>query len=362
MKILIATNHSYMFYRFRKELVETLMQEHEVILSTPFVGHEDNLKAMGLRCINTEIDRRSINPFKDMKLLKTYRKMLDDIQPDLVITYSIKPNIYMGSACKAKGIPYVTNVQGLGTAFEKPVLSSVVSVMYRSALRKAKTVFFENEENAQFFLHQNIISAQQMKVLPGAGINLDEYPYVPMREDGVCSFLCVGRIMKEKGVYEFYTAAKTVKAEFSEKVAFDVVGFYEDAYKETVDQLVADGVIRFHGFQTDVHPFYEAANCVVLPSYHEGMSNVLLEAAATGRPLITSDIPGCREAVEDGVSGYICPAKDADALYDAMQRFVELPESRRAEMGRRGRERMEKRFSKDAVIAETMKWLGTTNG
>ena len=362
MKILIATNHSYMFYRFRKELVETLMQEHEVILSTPFVGHEDNLKAMGLRCINTEIDRRSINPFKDMKLLKTYRKMLDDIQPDLVITYSIKPNIYMGSACKAKGIPYVTNVQGLGTAFENPVLSNVVSVMYRSALRKARTVFFENEENAQFFLHQNIISAQQMKVLPGAGINLDEYPYVPMREDGVCSFLFVGRIMKEKGVYEFFTAAKTVKAEFSEKVAFDVVGFYEDAYKETVDQLVADGVIRFHGFQTDVHPFYEAANCVVLPSYHEGMSNVLLEAAATGRPLITSDIPGCREAVEDGVSGYICPAKDADALYDAMQRFVELPESRRAEMGRRGRERMEKRFSKDAVIAETMKWLGTTNG
>ena len=362
MKILIATNHSYMFYRFRKELVETLMQEHEVILSTPFVGHEDNLKAMGLRCINTEIDRRSINPFKDMKLLKTYRKMLDDIQPDLVITYSIKPNIYMGIACKAKGIPYVTNVQGLGTAFEKPVLSSVVSVMYRSALRKARTVFFENEENAQFFLNKNIISAQQMKVLPGAGINLDEYPYVPMRDDGVCSFLFVGRIMKEKGVDEFFTAAKTVKAEFGEKVAFDVVGFYEDAYKETVDQLVADGVIRFHGFQTDVHPFYEAANCVVLPSYHEGMSNVLLEAAATGRPLITSDIPGCREAVEDGVSGYICPAKDADALYDAMQRFVELPESWRAEMGCRGRERMEKRFSKDAVIAETMKWLGTTNG
>ncbi len=362
MKILIATNHSYMFYRFRKELVETLMQEHEVILSTPFVGHEDNLKAMGLRCINTEIDRRSINPFKDMKLLKTYRKMLDDIQPDLVITYSIKPNIYMGSACKAKGIPYVTNVQGLGTAFEKPVLSSVVSVMYRSALQKAKTVFFENEENAQFFLHQNIISAQQMKVLPGAGINLDEYPYVPMQDDGVCRFLFVGRIMKEKGVYEFFTAAKTIKAEFGEEVAFDVVGFYEDAYKETVDQLVADGVIRFHGFQTDVHSFYEAADCVVLPSYHEGMSNVLLEGAATGRALITSDIPGCREAVEDGVSGYICPAKDADTLYDTMQCFVELPESWRAEMGRRGRERMEKRFSKDAVIAETMKWLGTTNG
>ena len=357
MRILIATNHSYMFYRFRKELVEALMQEHEVILSTPFVGHEDDLQAMGLRCIDMEIDRRSINPFKDMKLLKTYRKMLDEIQPDLVITYSIKPNIYMGSACKAKGIPYVTNVQGLGTAFEKPVLSSVVSVMYRSALRKAGTVFFENEENAQFFLHKNIISAQQMKVLPGAGINLDEYPYVPMQDDGVCSFLFVGRIMKEKGVDEFFAAAKTVKAELGEKVAFDVVGFYEDAYKETVDQLVADGVINFHGFQTDVHPFYEAADCVVLPSYHEGMSNVLLEGAATGRAIITSDIPGCREAVEDGVSGYLCPAKDADALYEAMRRFVELPENCRGELGRRGRERMEQRFSKTAVVAETIKHL-----
>ena len=357
MRILIATNHSYMFYRFRKELVEALTQEHEVILSTPFVGHEDDLQAMGLRCIDTEIDRRSINPFKDMKLLKAYRKMLDEIQPDLVITYSIKPNIYMGSACKAKGIPYVTNVQGLGTAFEKPVLSSVVSVMYRSALRKAGTVFFENEENSQFFLHKNIISAQQMKVLPGAGINLDEYPYVPMQDDGVCSFLFVGRIMKEKGVDEFFTAAKTIKAEFGEKVAFDVVGFYEDAYKETVDQLVADSVIKFHGFQTDVHPFYEAADCVVLPSYHEGMSNVLLEGAATGRALITSDIPGCREAVESGVSGYLCPAKDADALYEAMRRFVELPEESRAEFGCRGRERMEQRFSKTAVVAETIKHL-----
>ena len=358
MRILIATNHSYMFYRFRKELVEALMQNNEVILSTPFVGHEDDLQAMGLRCIDTEIDRRSINPFKDMKLLKTYRKMLDEIQPDLVITYSIKPNIYMGSACKAKGLPYVTNVQGLGTAFEKPMLSTVVSVMYRHALQKAKTVFFENEENAQFFLQKNIISDRQAKILPGAGINLDEYPYVPMQDDGVCSFLFVGRIMKEKGVDEFFTAAKTIKAELGEKVAFDVVGFYEDAYKETVDSLVADGIINFHGFQTDVHPFYEAADCVVLPSYHEGMSNVLLEGAATGRALITSDIPGCREAVEDGVSGYLCPTKDADALFDMMQRFAALPRDCCTEMGHLGRQRMEEQFSKTAVVAKTIEELG----
>lgn len=358
MRILVATNHSYMFYRFRKELMEALMQEHEVILSTPFVGHEDDLQAMGLRCIDTEIDRRSINPFKDMKLLKTYQKLLDEIQPELVITYSIKPNIYMGSACKAKGIPYVINVQGLGTAFEKPVLSSVVSVMYRSALRNAKAVFFENEENAQFFLHKNIISAQQMKILPGAGINLDEYPYVPLRDDGVCSFLFVGRIMKEKGVDEFFAAARTLKAELGKKVAFNVVGFYEDAYKETVDQLVADEVIKFHGFQTDVHPFYEAADCVVLPSYHEGMSNVLLEAAASGRALITSDIPGCREAVEDGVSGYLCPAQNAEALTKCFRVFADKTRNEQEQMGRYGRALIERKFDKRVVVAQTIGSLG----
>ena len=361
MKILVVTNHSYMFYRFRKELVEALMREHEVILSTPFVGHEDDLQAMGLRCINTEIDRRSINPLKDMKLLRTYQKMLDEIQPDLVITYSIKPNIYMGNACKKAGIPYCTNVQGLGTAFEKPLLSSVVSVMYRSALKKARTVFFENDENAQFFLKRNIISNVHARVLPGAGINLDEYPYVPMQDDGVCSFLFVGRIMKEKGVDEFFAAAKTLKAEFGERVSFDVVGFYEDAYKETVEKLVDDGIVNFHGFQSNVHPFYEKTDCVVLPSYHEGMSNVLLEGAASGRPLITSDIPGCREAVEDGVSGYLCKPQDVDGLCAAMQKCVYSSHEERENMGKIGRTRMEKHFSKEAIVAATIQALGFKN-
>ena len=359
MKILLATNHSYMFYRFRKELVETLIQEYEeVILSTPFVGHEDDLQAMGLRCIKTDIDRRSINPFKDMKLLETYRHMLDELQPDMVITYSIKPNIYMGTACKSKNIPYVINVQGMGTAFEKPLLSSVVSIMYRSALRKASTVFFENEENAQFFLNRKIISDQQVRVLPGAGVNLKEYPYVPMQNDGVCSFLFVGRIMKEKGVEEFFTAAKTLKAEFSEKVAFDVVGFYEDAYKEQVGRLVEDGTINFYGFQTDVHPFYETADCVVLPSYHEGMSNVLLEGAATGRALITSNISGCREAVEEGISGYLCSVQDANNLTCTMRNFVQQSFERQVQMGQNGRVLVERKFDKQLVVAQTLDGLG----
>lgn len=358
MRILIATNHSYMFYRFRKALAQELGREHEVILSTPFVGHEDDLAAMGIRCIETEIDRRSINPAKDMRLLKTYRAMLDELKPDLVITYSIKPNVYLGYCCKKAGIPYAVNVQGLGTAFEKPVLSSVVSMMYRRALRKAKVVFFENEENERFFVDKSIIAKEQASLLPGAGIDLAEYPCVPMPDDGVCRFLFVGRIMKEKGVDEFFTAAEKTKKRFGDAVAFDVVGFYEDEYKERVDALAADGVVEFHGFATDVHPFYENASCVVLPSYHEGMSNVLLEAAACGRPVITSDIPGCREAVEGGVSGLLCPVRDAEALENAMCTVAEMSFAERENMGLRGRALAEKKFDKRLVVAATVAALG----
>lgn len=358
MKILIATNHSYMFYRFRKALVEALLQEHEVVLSTPFVGHEDDLREMGITCLETKIDRRGIDPVKDMKLMGTYRAMLDEVRPDMVVTYSIKPNIYLGYLCKRKGIPYFANVQGLGTAFEKPLLSAVVSLMYRVALGRAQRVFFENEENAATFLGRKLIRREQVRVLPGAGIDTAAYPALPAEDDGVCSFLFVGRIMKEKGVDEFFAAARELKDRFGDKVAFDVVGFYEDAYRDTVDALAGAGVIRFHGFQTEVHPFYETADCVVLPSYHEGMSNVLLEGAATGRALITSDIPGCREAVEDDVSGFLCPAKDAESLTKAMEMFAALPFAVQCEMGRRGREIVKTRFDKGIVVAQTLEGLG----
>ena len=230
----------------------------------------------------------------------------------------------------------------------------MVSVMYRSALGGAGTVFFENQENAAFFLEKKIVAPAQETVLPGAGINLEEYPERPMEDDGVCRFLFVGRIMKEKGVDEFFAAAKTLKGELGDRVAFHMVGFYEDTYKAQVDQLVADGIITFHGFQTDVRSFYEASDCVVLPSYHEGMSNVLLEGAATGRALITSDIPGCREAVEPDVTGYLCAAQDAESLTCAMRRFAGLSPRQQADMGHAGRGLAEARFDKKAVVAQTV--------
>jgi len=194
-------------------------------------------------------------------------------------------------------------------------------------------------------------------VLNGAGVNLEDYPCQTYPQEGPVRFLFVGRVMHEKGVDELFAAAKRMKQKYGDGVEFHIVGSFEEAYKPVMDELEQAGVVKFHGYQSNIKSFYAMASCIVLPSYHEGMSNVLLEAAASGRPLITSDIPGCREAVENGVSGYLRPIKDADALYAAMQRFAELPEGWRAEMGRCGRDRMEQNFSKTAVVAETIKHL-----
>ena len=205
-KILIVTNHSYMLYRFRLELIQTLRQRgHEVVLSMPFVGHEDDFQTLGIRCIETPVDRRGINPKTDIALLKTYRKMLKTERPDMVVTYSIKPNIYMGFACAEQKVPYCANVQGLGTAFQKPILSTVVTGLYRTAFRRVKTVFFENSANAEAFVRKHIMKKEKQTLLRGAGINLTAYPCCPYPEERTpFHFLYLGRIMKEKGVGEAF--------------------------------------------------------------------------------------------------------------------------------------------------------------
>lgn len=353
-KILIITNHSYMLYRFRKELIQKLLEDSEVVISTPFVGHETDLKELGANCIKTDVDRRSINPFTDLKLLRTYKTILKQEKPDLVITYSIKPNIYAGYLCGKMKIPFCANVQGLGTAFQKALLSNLVTVMYRTAFRKVETVFFENQANAQAFVRRRILSAKKEVVLSGAGINLEEYRYRQYPDNEKVHFLYLGRIMKEKGMDELFGAVEQLRKDGCEFV-LDLVGFFEDEYKKQVEQLQNEGVVRFYGFQENPKPYYAQTDCVVLPSYHEGMSNVLLEAAASGRAIITTDIPGCREAIDNGKSGMLCKVKSTESLYKAMKRFTELSREKRELLGKAGREKMEREFDKKKVVEETVK-------
>ncbi len=311
MKLLFLTNHSFMFWQFRRELMEALLsQGHSVTIGVPFSDHIEDFEAMGCRMLDIPLDRRSVNPITDGKLFLRYWKLLREEKPDLVVTYSIKPNVYAGLVCRMLGIPYCTNVQGVGTAFQKRYTASLATFLYRIALKKARVVFFENSANAALFQEKHITPESQQRILRGAGVNLDFYQQESYPKNETIHFLFLGRLMQEKGIDELFQAVRRLHKEGAE-FFLDIVGFYEDGYIEQVEELEALGICKFHGFQPDPRPYYAAADCIVMPSYHEGMSNVLLEAAATGRPLITSDIPGCREAVDKDLSGYTCPCRDA---------------------------------------------------
>lgn len=353
MKILMITNHSYMFYQFRKELTEELLKDHEVFISTPFVGREEELKELGCTMIETHVDRRGINPITDLKLLKKYKRIIQEVKPDKVITYSIKPNIYASLICSFYKIPYYVNVQGLGTAFQKKGISTLVTFLYKLALKHAQVVFFENEGNANEFQVRKIIPKYKEKLLKGAGINLDKFTYEEYPNDDTVHFLFVGRIMKEKGVNELFDAMIRLKEKY-QNVILDVVGFFEDEYKEIVEDLEKRNIVKFHGFQQEVRSYYKNAHCVVLPSYHEGMSNVLLEGSATGRIIVTSDIPGCKEAVDVGVTGFTCPIKDADQLFIQLDKVMQLTREQRKQMGIQAREKMYKEFDKKIIVKETV--------
>ena len=307
--------------------------------------------------ILTPVDRRGINPVKDLGLLVRYWKLLRQEKPDLVITYTIKPNIYGGLVSRMLRIPYAVNITGLGTAFQNPgLLRSLVTFLYKIALKKAKVVFFENAGNRQVFLDLGIVPEEKTCLLSGAGVNLSHYTIAPYPEEETTRFLFVGRVMREKGVDELFSAMERLIDE-GENCTLDILGGYEEDYEAAIHRHEAAGWLRYHGYVKDVRPYIEKAHCFVLPSYHEGMANTNLECAAMGRPLITSDIPGCREAVVSGESGILCQRQNADSLYEAMKAFLKLSCQQRAAMGMQGRAHMEAVFDKKKVVADTLQAL-----
>lgn len=355
MKILFLANHHLGLCLFRYELIAELLKKHIVFLSLPDGEMVGPLEEMGAKFIDTPVDRRGINPLTDVKLFRQYRRLLRQIQPDLVITYTIKPNVYGGLACRLAGIPYAANITGLGTAFQKPgVLCTVASILYKIALKRAKVVFFENGENQQTLLDAHIVKASQCCLLNGAGVNLEHYAFAEYPSDHrETRFLFTGRIMREKGVDELFAAMERLRAE-GVPCTLDILGSYEEDYKEKIGRFEAAGWLHYHGYQQDVRPFIRNCHCFVLPSWHEGMANTNLECAAMGRPLITSRIHGCMEAVIEGESGLLCEPQNADSLYEVMRQFCETPQTQREAMGKAGRQHMEKVFDKKKVVAETL--------
>ncbi len=355
-KILVLANSSGGLFNFRGKLLEELLKNHEVVVYTPNNGKILELESIGCKIFEINVDRRGINPVKDFKLLMMYRKIIKSINPDLVITYTIKPNIYGGVACRLSKVPYVVNITGLGTAFQKKnLLRTVVTCMYKFALKKATTVFFENAENQQIFIDEKIVPADKTCLLNGAGVNLEYFSYrdYPLNNNPT-RFLFVGRVMKEKGIDELFDAMRKLRSAGFE-CTLDVVGSYEENYADIVKSGEVEGWLNYHGHQSDVRPFIENAHCFVLPSWHEGMANTNLECAAMGRPLITSNIHGCKEAVLDGQSGFLCEVKNAESLYLKMKEFMSLSNEERSQMGKAGRQHMENVFNKKLVVEETIR-------
>lgn len=355
MKILILANNDIGLYQFRRELIEELLKKNEVAIALPYGELVEPLKKMGCRFIDTPIDRRGINPFKDLKLMKKYIALMKTETPELVITYTIKPNIYGGMACRIKKVPYAVNITGLGTAFQKKgPLRELVTILYREGLKKANQVFFENIENKKIFIKQAIVKESNTCVLNGAGVNLEHYQTAEFpTEDGGIRFLFIGRVMKEKGIEELFAAMQMLRKDMI-NCSLDVLGGYEEDYKSKIERYSAEGWLHYHGFQKDVRPYIASAHCFVLPSWHEGMANTNLECAAMGRPVITSNIHGCLEAVEDRVTGFLCERKNSTALYRTMKQFSELSFEEKKKMGLSGRARMEKLFDKRLIVQKTV--------
>ena len=345
-KVLILANSSGGLYDFRNELVLELLKNNQVYVSVPDEVTVDQLREEGCEIINTDINRRGMNPVQDTGLFKSYWKLLKQVKPDVVLTYTIKPNIYGGMCCRLQKVPYIVNITGLGTTFERGgMLKKMVVAMYKEALKKADCVFFQNDRNKQIF-EENGIYGKKAKRVNGSGVNVEKYNYeeYPNREKP--RFLFVGRLMKEKGIEEYLSCAKT----YANRAEFDIIGYCEEAYEEEVKQLQQEGILRFHGFQKDVKIFYKDTDAVVIASYHEGMSNVLLEAAATGRPVLATNIPGCKEAVEDNMTGLLFAPRDTGALETTIEFFLSMPSNQREAMGRAARAKMEREFDRKHVV------------
>lgn len=355
MKILIISNSSVGLVKFRKELILKLKEKHELYIATKLEECALELKELSDNLIEVEMDRRGTNLRLEWKLFCQYDKIIKRVNPDMVITYTIKPNIYAGILARFKKIPYAVNITGLGSTFqEKGLFMKGIIKLYRIALKKARVVFFENKGNARIFLEHRITDKEHKCVLNGAGVDLQDFCFHAYPEEGRDGFLFMGRIMKEKGVEELFCAMEKLHSLYPTAV-LNLLGEYEENYERKVKQLSEQGIVNYIGWVSDVKPYIENCFCTVLPSWHEGMSNTLLECAAMGRPVITSDIPGCREAVVIGESGFLAKAKDSESLFLAMKAFYELPYSDKVSMAEAARRHMEEKFDKTEVVEKTIK-------
>lgn len=356
-RILFLSNHYITLYAFRRELIGRLAADgHEVYISVPEDDRNKYFEALGCRLIITPMSRRGVNPLEDLELLRQYRRMMTELKPDIVFSYTIKPNIYGSLAANRMRIKQVCNITGTGATFlGGGLVSHVAKMMYRLSVRRAYKVFFQNTGDRDFFVSRGMAPADS-QLLPGSGVNLEQHSLCPMPEGETVSFIYIGRVMAVKGIEQYLACAAHIRSRYP-YTRFYIAGFIEEARFEPVIKAACEkGDIEYLGFQEDIDQWLRRCHCVILPSLGgEGVPNALLEAAATGRACIASRVNGSVDAVEEGRTGYLFAPGSERELIEKAEQFLSLSREEQSAMGLAGRAKMEREFDRELVIARYMK-------
>ncbi len=358
--IALLTNNDDDIYCFRKELIEGIIDAgYEMLISCPDGEKFELMKHLEYRYDDPVIDRRGTNIVADAKLFIHYFRLFLKNKPSVVLTYTAKPNVYAGLAAYLLRIPVISNVTGFGSVLnEGGFKQKLIMSLFKFAFRRSACVMFQNSTNMKLAEETGMVKGEH-KLIPGSGVNTDRYPLQPYPDGGdgkngqKVVFNYIGRILHDKGVDDYIEAAKRIKAEYPE-TEFNMLGFIEPTeihYEKLLSELEEKDIIKYRGSQKDIKPFVTASHATIHPStYGEGMSNVLLESASSGRPIISTDNPGCQETFIDGETGFIYHGGDVDALCNQIRKFLSLPNEERKSMGEKGREYIKSNFSRDIVI------------
>ena len=359
LKIALVANTSWYLHNFRPTLMDALQQEgHEVVAVAPQDAYSRKLVEAGFAHHHIPLDQRSINPVRALHSILHLRRLLRKERVDAVLSFTPKGNIYSGLAISDPSVTFVANLSGLGRSFSKNSrLLGLAAMGFKWAFHRATAVLFQNGDDLHFLVNRGIVDPAKARRIPGSGVDLQKFSFrncVRDCGDENVEFLFVGRLLREKGIGEFAGAARELKSRYP-NARFRVLGPLEEGpagvSRSAVGAWVREGTIDYLGVAEDVRAAMEEADCIVLPSYYnEGVPRSLLEAAALGRPIITTDMAGCRDAVSDGATGYLCKPRDVESLVSTLEKFINLPVGERAEMGRRGREKMELEFDETFVI------------
>ena len=353
--ILFSSNSSWNLVNFRAPIIKALVERgYRVAAAVPRDEEASALARRGVELHHIPMDAQGVSPFRDIKLLLAYEKLMRRLRPSAFLPFTVKPNLYGSIAAARRHIPTLNTITGLGTSFlSGRALKFIVTKIYRHALRRSQVVFFHNSDDRDLFVAMGLVTPAQARIVAGSGVDLRRFCPGSVAKDDPPVFLFLGRLLKDKGAKEFAQAAAMLGK--SSDARFQMLGSVENhpkaVGKPELEPFISAGAIEILGEVADVRPFIERASCVVLPSYREGLPRSLLEASAMGKPIITTDVPGCRHAVDEGLTGFLCEARSAESLVAAIRKFLDVPADERREMGRRGRRKAEIEFSDEGVVS-----------